>query len=330
MGGGCSGRWNPLLTLMSSGLLGVALLTSCTSHSTVAASSNRHQTSASTAGRVPYDLTDRPYFQTPDGNITCGLPYFQWSADVPAEPANISQGVLCRIKRHTVPAAGCTNLHFDAKPGVYMEPSQYASFTCVGTQADLEMDFQPAGNGGFGPPRDPYRAHNGQNVNLGPVTCLVRTSSVDCTSNGAPRTFHLDPDSFRSPLSPGDSVLAAQNRGSPYTPANTAVARPTSYDWGQDQHFSGITWNQWDSTMATGTATYAYNTCKPVCAAGNYNTDQNVTMTFTHPMIVCGQWFFTQLTVEDPANPAVGGKEAIAPDSYHSMSTPDCLPPSSG
>ena len=285
---------------------------------------------ATTAERVPYDLTDRPYFQTPDGNITCGLPYFHWSADVPAEPANISQAVLCRINMHTVPPADCTNLHFDAKPGVYMEPSQYASFTCVGTQTDLEMYFQPAGNGGFGPPRDPYHAQNGQNVNLGPVTCFVQTSSVDCTSNNAPRTFHLDQNSFRSPLSPGDTVLAAQNRGSPYTPANTAVARPTSYDWGQDQHFSGITWNQWDSTMATGTATYAYDTCKPSCAAGNYQTDQNVTITFTDPMIVCGQWFFTQLTVDDPTNSAVGGKFAIAPDSYDSMTIPDCLPPSNG
>ena len=34
---------------------------------------------ATTAERVPYNLTDQPYFETPDGNITCGLPFFHWS-----------------------------------------------------------------------------------------------------------------------------------------------------------------------------------------------------------------------------------------------------------
>lgn len=285
---------------------------------------------ATTAERVPYDLTDRPYFQTPDGNLTCGLPYFRWSADVQAGQANIRQDVLCRISRHTVPPANCANAHDAEAPGVFMVPSHYASFTCVSMETDKEMYFQPAGNGGFGPPRDPYHAQNGQNVNLGPVTCFVQTSSVDCTSTSTPRTFHLDPDSFRSPLSPGDSVLAAQNAGSPYTPASTGVVRPESYQWGQDQQFSGITWSQWDSTAATGTAMYTYNTCTPICAAANYRTDQSVTITFTDPMIVCGQWFFTQLTVDDPANSAVGGKFAIAPDSFNSMTIPDCLPPSNG
>ena len=285
---------------------------------------------ATTAERVPYNLTDRPYFQIPDGNITCGLPYFRWSANVPAEPANISQAVLCRINKHTVSPADCTNLHFDAKPGVYMEPSQYASFTCLGTQTDLEMYFQPAGNGGFGPPRTPYHAQNGQNVNLGPVTCFVQTSSVDCTSTNAPRTFHLDPGSFRSPLSPGDSVMAAQNQGSPYTPASTAVVRPSTYQSGEYAQFSAITWNQWDATMATGTATYRYNTCTPHCADANYKTDKKVTITFNDPMIVCGQWFFTSFTVNDPAAPADSGSISITPDSYNSMTTPDCLPPSNG
>jgi len=284
-----------------------------------------------TAERVPYDLTGRPYFQTPDGSITCGLPFFRWSSDVPAEPANISQALLCRRAADLrTPPATCDSLHYAAVPGVFMEPSEYASFTCVSMETDKEMYFQPAGNGGFGSPRDPYHAQDGQNISLGPVTCFVQTSSVDCTSTTAPRTFYFDSGSFRSPLAPGDSVLAAQNQGSPYTMASTGVARPASYDWGEYQHFSGITWSQWDSATATGTATYTYNSCTPTCAAANYQTDQNMTITFTDPMIVCGQWFFTQLTVEDPANSAVGGKFAIAPDSYDSMTTPDCLPPSNG
>ena len=284
---------------------------------------------ATTAERLPYDLTDRPYFQTPDGNITCGLLFFHWSADVPAEPTNVSQTLQCRISKHTVPPANCNNLQFEAAPGVSMEPSQYASFTCVGMEADKLMYFQPAANGGFGPPRDPYHAQNGQNLNLGPFTCFVQTSSVDCTSTSASRTFHLDPDSFRSPLSPGDSVMAAQDQGSPYTPASTAVVRPSSYQYNESQ-FSAITWNQWGATMATGTATYRFNSCTPQCAYGNYKTDTNVTITFNDPMIVCGQWFFTSFTVNDPAAPADSGSVSIAPDSYNSMTNPDCLPPSNG
>src|SRR6266568_3417878 len=319
---GPSVRWCRSLVLVSCVLLAAGLLTSCTSHSTLAAPPHPE--------RVPYDLTGRPYFQTPDGNITCGLPLFHWSADVSAEPAKISQAVLCRITKHTVPAAGCNNLRYEAAPGVFMEPSQYASFTCVGMEMDKDMYFQPAGNGGFGPPRDPYHAQNGQNINLGPVTCFVQRSSVDCTSTSTTRTFHLDPGSFRSPLSPGDSVLAAQNHGSPYTPASTGVDRPSSYQPGKYAQFSNITWSQWDSTKATGTATYTFNTCTPHCADANYQTDQNVTISFTDPMIVCGHWFFTQFTVDDPAASSDSGTIMIAPDSYDSMTTPDCLPPSNG
>ena len=249
---------------------------------------------------------------------------------MPAEPANISQTLLCRITKHAVPPANCDNLQFEAAPGVSMEPSQYASFTCVGMEADKLMYFQPAANGGLGPPRDPYHAQNGQNLNLGPFTCFVQTSSVDCTSTSASRTFHLAPDSFRSPLSPGDSVMAAQNQGSPYTSASTAVVRPSTYHRGEDAQFSDITWNQWDATMATGTATYTFNTCTPACAAANYKTDKNVTITFNDPMIVCGQWFFTRFTANDPAAPADSGSVSIAPDSYNSMTNPDCLPPSNG
>ena len=285
---------------------------------------------ATTAERVPYDLTGRPFFQTPDGNITCGLPLFHWSADVPAEPADISQDLLCRITKHTVPPADCRNLQFEAAPGVSMEPPQYASFTCVGMETDKLMYFQPADNGGLGPPRVPYHAQNGQNVNLGPVTCFVQTSSVDCTSTRAPRTFHLDQNSFRSPLSPGDSVMAAQNQGSPYIPASTAVVRPSTYQYGEDSQFSAITWNQWDATMATGTATDTFNTCTPDCAAGHLRIDKNVTIMFKDPMIVCGQWFFTKFTVIDPAAPAGSGSVSIAPDSYNSETNPDCLPPSNG
>ena len=319
-------RWRRPLVLVSCVLLAAALLTSCTSHSTLAAPPHP----ATTAERVPYDLTGRPYFQTPDGNITCGLPFFRWSADVPAEPANVSQALLCRITKHTIPPANCNNLQFEAAPGVSMAPSQYASFTCLGMEQDKGLDFQSTSNGGLGPRRDPYHAQNGQNVNLGPVTCFVHTSSVDCTSNSAPRTFHLDPNSFRSPLSPGDSVLVAQNHGSPDTSASTAGARPSSYQPGQDSQFSNITWSQWDSVKATGTATYMFNTCTPACAAGKYQTDQNVTITFAAPMIVCGQWFFTEFTVHDPAAPSDSGTIMIAPDSYNSLTTPDCLPPSNG
>jgi hypothetical protein len=286
---------------------------------------------ATSAERVPYDLTSQPYFQTPDGSITCGLPYFHWSSDMGSEPPNVSQAVLCRRAADLkTPPPTCNNLHYEAAPGVYMEPSQYASFGCVGMETDKEMYFQPGTDGGFGPARDPYHAQNDQNISLGPVTCFVQTSSVDCTSAIAPRSFYFDATSFHSPLSPGDSVLAAENHGSPYTMASTGVARPASYQWGQDEQFTGITWSQWDSSAATGTGTYAYNTCTPQCAAGNYRTDQNVTIAFANPMIVCGQWFFTQLTVTDPANSTVSGKYSIAPDSYNSMTTPDCLPPGSG
>ena len=55
-----------------------------------------------------------------------------------------------------------------------------------------------------------------------------------------------------------------------------------------------------------------------------------MTITFTNPMIACGQWFFTELTVQDPAAPSDSGSIMIAPDTYDSMTTPDCLPPSTG
>jgi hypothetical protein len=38
--------------------------------------------------------------------------------------------------------------------------------------------------------------------------------------------------------------------------------------------------------------------------------------------------FFPQFSADDPANSAVGGKFAIAPDSFNDMTILDCLPPS--
>jgi len=321
--------WCRSLVLVSCGLLAAGLLTSCTSHSTAAAAPHPRP---ATAERVHYDLTGQPYFETPDGNITCGLPFFHWSNLSPPSAAGSQQAVICRIKKYTVPPPAACKSRQDGgtPPGVLMEPYQYASFTCLNVLDDQDMIYEPAANGGAAQPRNPYHAHSGQDINLGPVICFVQTSSVDCTSTTAPRTFHLDPDSFRSPLSPADSVLAAENRGSPDTPASTAVVRPSTYQSGNNTVFSNITWNQWDSATATGTATYRFNTCTPNCAAGNYQTDQNVTISFTDPMIVCGRWFFTELTVHDPAAPSDSGTIMIAPDSYDSMTTPDCLPPSTG
>ena len=70
-----------------------------------------------------------------------------------------------------------------------------------------------ASGGSLKSPRSPYRAHAGQIIDLGPVTCSVGTDSVDCTSANGKHRFHLDPAKFRSPLNSADAVLAAENPG---------------------------------------------------------------------------------------------------------------------
>ncbi len=237
----------------------------------------------------------------------------------------------CRIASNTVEPTNCHDLPFEATPAAYMEPGEYASFTCVQREQDKPMDFLYAPDSGLGPQRQPYHAANGQNINLGPATCFVQTSSVDCAANGSEHTFHLDPGSFRSPLSPADSVLAAQNiGGTPYTYASTGVSRPASYQWGKYSSFSDITWQEWGTSQATGTATYRFNTCTPICAARHYQTDLHVTISLTGPRIVCGGWFFTELHIDDPGDAAGSGGAQIAPDSYSPGRPGGCLPPSSG
>jgi hypothetical protein len=278
------------------------------------------------AQRMPYDLTESPFFQTPDRNIACGLPNFKWWPDQSTPQTAISQ-VDCRITKHTVAPTDCSTDQFEAAPGVRMEPSEYASFTCTGLDGDLPMYSIATSNGGL-TPRTPYHAHNGQNINLGPVTCFVQTSSVDCSSNTSPYSFHLDPTSFRSPLIAGDSVLAAENAGGPNILAASGVVEPSTYPVGSDAILSGISWTEWDAGLAIGSAsTLTFNTCQPACASGNYQKDHNVTVTFTDPNIVCGKWFFTELNIQDVDDPQLSSRRNIAPDTD---AQGYCLPPSAG
>lgn len=104
---------------------------------------------ATTAERVPYDLTKSPYFQTPAGNISCGVPFFTWWPHTPSEPSYIRDAVECRIVNNTVEPTSCHDLPFEATPAAYMEPGEYASFTCVQREQDKPMDFLYAPNSGL-------------------------------------------------------------------------------------------------------------------------------------------------------------------------------------
>ncbi|HEU5392134.1 MAG TPA: hypothetical protein VFV73_40210 [Streptosporangiaceae bacterium] len=280
-----------------------------------------------TAQRVPFDLTNSPFFQTPDGNITCGLPFYSWPGQASVSPP-ASQELDCRINNHTVAPANCADLHYEAWPAASMIPGQYASFACIAADPQLPMYSIQGADGGL-KPRDPYHAHDGQNINLGPDTCFVRTTSVDCSSNTGPYTFHLDPGSFRSPLISGDSVLAAQLLGAMYISTSTAVFEPSEYVPAKDAELSGISWTEWNANLAIGSAaTFTFNTCQPECAAAHDQIDKDVSFTFSDPMIVCGKWFFTKLDIQDPADSQVSGPRSIAPETDANGN--QCLAPSSG
>lgn len=279
-----------------------------------------------TAERVPYDLTKSPFFQTPDGNITCGLPYFAWPGQTAASPP-ASQELDCAIKNHTVAPANCGNLDYEAFPSASMVPGEYASFTCVAADPQLPMYSIEQSDGSL-KPRTPYHAHDGQNLDPGPDTCYVRTTSVDCSSNTSPYSFHLDPGSFRSPLISGDSVMAAQLTGDEHISTKTAVVEPSKYPVGTFAQLSNISWTEWNSNLAIGSADYTFNSCQPNCAASTYQIAKDVTITFTDPEVVCGRWFFTKLDIQDPADSHVGGQETIAPDADANGN--QCLAPSSG
>ena len=315
-----------LLTVATAGLV------ACTSHNTpVSPGTNAGSSSAgatASAQRAPYDLTRSPFFQTPDGNIKCGLPGFRWWSDQPAEPASVSQAVDCRIGKHSVPPADCSNSDSEESPGVYMPPSEYASFTCLGMQGILPM-YSIETSGGSLKSRSPYRAHAGQIINLGPVTCSVGTGSVECTSSDGKHRFHLDRASFRSPLNSADAVLAAENPGGAEIKANTGAVKPAKYLAGKDSSLSDISWSKWNANLAVGSAAiYQFNTCQPDCAAASYRTDHNVIIKFTDPKIVCGMWFFTEVSVNDAADSQGGGQLSIAPDT--DARGYQCLPPSNG
>jgi hypothetical protein len=305
-----------------------AVLVGCTGgNSTTTSAPNGSARATATATATAYDLTKSPHFQTPDGNISCGLPGFQWSSDQAAGPSYASQAVDCRIMKHTVPPANCTNVPYEASPAVWMAPGEYASFTCLDMERDLPMDSIEDSSGGL-KARPLYQARAGQDINLGPASCVVATSSVDCTSSDGKHGFHLDSASFRSPLLPGDTVQAAQNAGAMNTNANTGMVKPAKYLIGNDGSFEGISWTQWSAQQAVGTAaTYEFNTCQPQCAAGNYQTDDNVTIKFIDPQIVCGQWFFTKLYVQDSETAEATGQFPIVPDTDAHGS---CPPASNG
>jgi hypothetical protein len=317
-----------LLVLVPLFMTGLAACTSKTGPGSPSPGSHAGSSSArpTASAQQPYDLTKSPFFQTPDGNIKCGLPGFKWWPDQPGEPAPFNQTVDCRITRHTIPPANCANFHYEATPGVEMQPSEYASFTCVGMEQDQPMYGIETSGGGL-KTRNPYHARADQDLNLGPATCLVGAASVDCASSDGKHRFHLDPDSFRSPLAPGDSVLAAENTGAVTTNASSGAVRPAKYEFGENV-LSDVSWTTWNPDQATGSATYEFNTCQPQCAAGNFRTDHDVSIKFIDPKIVCGQWFFTHLSVADPADAEVNGALPIAPDT--DAQGRQCLPPSNG
>ena len=209
-----------------------------------------------------------------------------------------------------------------------MPPAEYASFTCLGMQGILPM-YSIEASGGSLKSRSPYRAHAGQNIDLGPVTCSVGTDSVDCTSANGKHRFHLDPANFRSPLNSADSVRAAENVGGAEVNANTGAVKPAKYLAGSDSTLSDISWVKWNANLAVGSAaTFQFNTCQPECAAANYRTDHNVIIKFTDPKIVCGMWFFTEVSVNDADDPQGSGQVPIAPDT--DAQGYQCLPPSNG
>ena len=111
--------------------------------------------------------------------------------------------------------------------------------------------------------------------------------------------------------------------------ANTGAVKPAKYEAGRDSSLSDISWAKWDANLAVGSAaTYQFNTCQPQCAAGNYRTDHNVIIKFTDPKIVCGMWFFTEVSVNDAGDSQGNGQVSIAPDT-DAQGSP-CLPPSNG
>ena len=55
-----------------------------------------------TAERASYNLTKSPFFQTPDGNIKCGLPNFTWWENTPPPPGADPQLLTCAITKLTI------------------------------------------------------------------------------------------------------------------------------------------------------------------------------------------------------------------------------------
>jgi hypothetical protein len=279
-----------------------------------------------TAERVPYDLTKSPFFQTPDGNITCGLPFYPWPGQAAASPPD-SQELNCAIGRHTFAPANCSNLDYEAFTSASMRPGEYASFACVAADPLLPMYSIEQSDGSL-KSRTPYHAHDGQNLDLGPATCFVRTTSVDCNSNTSPYTFHLDPGGFSSPLLSGDSVVAAELTGDEHISTKTAVVEPSTYPIGLYAELKDMSWTEWNAHLAIGSAAYTFNDCQTGCATPHYRTDQDVTVTFTDPEVVCGKWFFTKLDIQDPADSHAGGQETITPDTDANGN--QCSSPGSG
>jgi hypothetical protein len=271
-------------------------------------------TATTTAQRVPFDLTKSPFFQTPDHNIKCGLPNFTWWPDQPPPSEADTQQLDCAIATHTVAPADClVQEHYESWTGVTMIPGRYASLGCIAADPELPMYSTEQPDGSL-KTRPPYQASAGQNINLGPVTCFVEASSVDCSSSTSPYSFHLDPGSFRSPLLSGDSVMAAQVEGAPSISTSTAVIEPSTYQPARDAAFKNISWTEWNAELAVGSGDLYFNSCQPGCPSGNYTTDKDVGFTLSQPMIVCGKWFFTKLDIQDPTNPEVSGSRSIAPE----------------
>jgi hypothetical protein len=271
-------------------------------------------TATTTAQRVPFDLTKSPFFQTPDHNIKCGLPNFTWWPDQPPPSGADAQELDCAITTHTVGPANClAQEDFESWTGVTMIPGRYPNLGCIAADPELPMYSTEQPDGSL-KTRPAYQASAGQNIDLGPVTCFVQASSVDCSSSTSPYTFYLAPDSFRSPLLPGDSVMAAQIEGAPSISTRTAVIEPSTYQVARDGTFKNISWTEWNADLAVGSGDLVFNSCQPGCPSGNYTTDKDVGFTLSDPMIVCGKWFFTKLEIQDPLNSNVSGSRSIAPE----------------
>jgi hypothetical protein len=253
----------------------------------------------------PVDLTKNPLFQTPDGNILCGdetvYNYRTFGGSAPAADPS-GHITLCFIDKFSFAKPACKD---DADMyDVFLTGDGYPGLGCGGEDRKVFL------------PDTPYKATDGQTVNLGTARCAVHTGSVSCTeSYGAKRAFTLEQGAFTVPLAQGDAVQVLDPYAGMYALATSGKVRPATLD-GVSEYGSikGITWSSWTGTSAKGHGSYSDNTCRPDCASAHY-VIADIDFTLSLPVISCGKWFFTKLDYT-PVGGGAPGSLTIGPPDY--------------